>query len=256
MNVIPTHIAIIMDGNRRWAREHGKHVLAGHQYVADVLLEQLIEHASDRGIKYVTMWAWSTENWQRAPSEVKGVMHLMRYLLGKGLAKFHKNGVRLKVIGDIDAFPKDIASDIRAGVEKTRDNQKITVVLALNYGGRDEITRAINKLVIRHPEASAEGSRLKAAQNNASLDFSPPKADRNDGEITKETFSKYLDTAGIPDPELIIRTGGEKRLSGFLLWQSEYAELYFTDTLMPDFSPEELDRAIEDFSQRKRRFGK
>jgi len=162
--------------------------------------------------------------------------------------------VRIQTIGDIDAFPKAIAEGVRRGVEKTRENQRITAIFALNYGGRDEIIRAVNAVLhSRHPEQS-EGSRPKTAKKNAMLDSSI--SPQNDRIITKEIFSQYLDTKYFPDPDLIIRTGGEKRLSGFLLWQSEYSELYFTDTLMPDFSPEKLDAALADFAQRKRRFGK
>ena len=250
----PTHIAIIMDGNRRWAREKGKHILAGHKYVVDVLLEQLVEHAADCGIKYITFWAWSTENWKRTQDEVKGVMRLFQHVLGQNIDRLHKKGVRIQTIGDIDAFPKAIAEGVRRGVEKTRENQRITAIFALNYGGRDEIIRAVNAVLhSRHPEQS-EGSRPKTAKKNAMLDSSI--SPQNDRIITKEIFSQYLDTKYFPDPDLIIRTGGEKRLSGFLLWQSEYSELYFTDTLMPDFSPEKLDAALADFAQRKRRFGK
>lgn len=223
MNTIPQHVAIIMDGNRRWAKAKGKHALAGHQYVADILLEQLVEHAADRGIQYVTFWAWSTENWNRSREEVSGTMKLFKHVLKQNINRLHKKGVRIKTIGNISAFPADIVREIEKGIEQTKDNKRITVVLALNYGGRDEIVRGIRKA----------GSNL-----------------------TKEEFSKYLDTNGIPDPELIIRTGGEKRLSGFLLWQSEYAELYFTDTLMPDFTTWKLDEALEEFASRQRRFGK
>ncbi|HCS78383.1 TPA: di-trans,poly-cis-decaprenylcistransferase, partial [Patescibacteria group bacterium] len=145
--VTPTHIAIIMDGNRRWAREKRKHVLAGHRYVADVLLEELVEHAADRGIKYVTFWAWSTENWKRTKEEVSGVIRIFQHILKKNIDRLHRKGVRVKTIGNIEAFPKEIAKGIRDGVEKTKDNKRITVILALNYGGRDEIIRAVNKII-------------------------------------------------------------------------------------------------------------
>lgn len=248
-----------MDGNRRWAKQKGKHALAGHQYVVDVLLEELIEHAAEKGVQYVTLWAWSTENWERPPQEVKGVMTLFKHVLGRSVQKLHKNGVRLQAIGDIAGFPQDIAKGIADAVERTKDNKKITVILALNYGGRDEITRAINK-VIRHQastfaKATADKSGMRPEEIDPSLTLHLPRGGKGE-VVSKEEFSNYLDTKDIPDPELIIRTGGDKRLSGFLLWQSEYAELYFTDTLMPDFTPQELDKALEEFARRDRRFGK
>ncbi len=229
--IMPTHIAIIMDGNRRWAKAKKLPVYAGHQFVANELLERLVEHASDLGIKYITFWAWSTENWQRSSLEVKAVMKIFKSLLERSMRRLHEKGVRIKTIGNIDAFPKDIADGVKAGIEKTKNNKKITAIFALNYGGRDEIIRAVNTAL--------------------SKKFSPFPI-----SLSPETFSTFLDTVDFPDPDLIIRTGGEKRLSGFLLWQSEYAELYFTDLMMPDFTPERLDDALEDFAKRKRRYGK
>jgi undecaprenyl diphosphate synthase len=229
----PSHIAIIMDGNRRWAKKQGKSVLVGHQYVADVLIEQLIDRGIERGVKYLTFWAWSTENWNRPKPEVIGIMRLFRHLLRKNIERLHKKGVKVAYIGDLTKFSVDIQRDFEINSEKTRNNNKITAIFALNYGGRDEIVRAVNKII------EDKGIRGKGKEN-----------------ITESDFAKSLDTNGVPDPEMIIRTGGEKRLSGFLLWQSEYAELYFTDVLMPDFSPDQLDLAIEDFGRRQRRFGK
>ena len=254
--VIPAHVAIIMDGNRRWAREKGKNILAGHKFVVDELLERLVEHAADRGIKYITFWVWSTENWKRTAEEVTGVMQLFKHLLGKNIDRLHKKGVRIQTIGNIDAFPKPIIEGVKQGVEKTKNNQRITAIFALNYGGRDEIIRGMSNLFLSHPDppSGGERSRPKAAIKNATLDSSV--SPQNDRRVTKETFGQYLDTSGIPDPDLIIRTGGDKRLSGFMLWQCEYSELYFTDTLMPDFTPDKLDEALADFAQRKRRFGK
>lgn len=224
---IPQHIAVIMDGNRRWAREHGLPILEGHRRVADKILEPLIEHAAKRGVKYITFWAFSTENWERSRQEVRGIMTIFRHVIKKRWARLHEKGVRIRVIGDLSKFPVDIKKALEDVVEQTKNNTKITAVFALNYGGRDEIIRAIKK-VIR--------DKRKV--------------------ISEKEFSNYLDTSGIPDPELIIRTGGEQRLSGFLLWQSEYSELYFPAWYMPDFTPERLDEAIEEFQKRKRRFGK
>lgn len=225
--VIPQHIAIIMDGNRRWASERGLPILEGHRRVADKVLEPLIEHAAQRGVKYMTFWAFSTENWLRSKDEVRGIMAIFRHVIKKRWARLHKKGVRVLVIGDTSKFPVDIKKALDDVVEQTKDNKTISAVFALNYGGRDEIVRAINN-VIR--------DKRKV--------------------ISEKEFSNYLDTAEIPDPELIIRTGGEQRLSGFLLWQSEYSELYFPGWYMPEFTPARLDEVIEEFQNRKRRFGR
>lgn len=221
---VPKHIAIIMDGNRRWAKTRGLPEFEGHR-VGEECIEPIVDSAIELGIKYLTFWAFSTENWYRSKKEVIFLLNLYRHQLNKKVDNFHKKNVRVNVIGNIEMFPKDIREKTRQWMEKTKNNKKITVNFALSYGGRDEIIRAINKL----PRQST---------------------------ITQEEFAKYLDTAGQPDPDLLIRTGGEKRLSGFLLWQLEYAELYFTDVYWPDFSPREFAKAIEDFIQRQRRFGK
>ncbi len=226
---IPTHVAIIMDGNRRWARNRHLPSLAGHKYAADKIVEYLIEEAKNKGVKYITFWAWSTENWGRAAAEVKGIMRLLHYYLNKKINTFHKKGAKLKVIGDTTKFPQNIKDALKKGIEKTKDNTKITVIFALNYGGRDEIIRAIKKLSTINYQLST---------------------------LDDKKFSELLDTNKIPDPDLIIRTGGEKRLSGFLLWQSEYSELYFTDTLFPDFDTMEFNKALEWYGQRNRRYGK
>lgn len=216
--MIPTHIAIIMDGNRRWAKAHGLNVLAGHQKVADEILEPLVEHAASRGIKYITFWAFSTENWNRDRAEVEGIMRIFRHVIKNRWARLHEKGVRVRVIGDISKFSQDLQDALRKVIEQTKDNKKITAVFALNYGGRDEIKRAVKK--------------------------------------GGEDFEKYLDTQDIPDPDIIMRTSGEQRLSGFLPWQSVYSELYFSSWYMPEFTPEKLDEAIEEYTNRKRRFGK
>lgn len=222
---IPTHIAIIMDGNRRWAREHGLPVLAGHQKVADEVLEPLVEHAAKRGVKYLTFWAFSTENWQRDKTEVEGIMRIFRHVIAKRWQRLHEKGVRVNVIGDLSKFAPDIRESLAKVVEQTKGNTKITVVFALNYGGRDELVRAIGKL---------------------------PK----DRAVTEAMISGALDTSAIPDPDFIIRTSGEHRLSGFLPWQGVYSELYFPSFYMPEFTPGKLDEAIEEYQSRKRRFGK
>lgn len=227
----PTHIAIIMDGNRRWAKEHNLPVIEGHRRVANDILEPLVEHAAKRGVKYLTFWAWSTENWKRKEQEVSGIMQLFRFVISKQLQRLHEKGVRIKIIGDIKGFDRDIQDRLKQAVEATKDNATITTVFALNYGGRDEIVRAV------HTMLEHETSVLETR------------------DITKDTISKYLDTAGIPDPELVIRTGGEQRLSGFLLWQTEYSEFYFPSWYMPDFTTDKLDESIEEYEHRKRNFG-
>lgn len=224
-NNVPTHIAVIMDGNRRWARERGLPILEGHRRVADHVLEPLIEHAAKRGVKYMTFWAFSTENWQRSQQEVKGILAIFRHVIKKRWARLHEKGVRVRVIGDLSKFPPDIKRALEDVVEQTKDNKTITAIFALNYGGRDEVIRAMKKV-------------------------------KNVNNVTIQQFNNFLDTAGIPDPELIVRTGGEQRLSGFLPWQSEYSELYFPPWHMPEFTPERLDEAIEEYQKRQRRFGR
>ena len=193
-----------MDGNRRWARERGLPALEGHRWVTDKILDPLIEHAAKRGVKFMTFWAWSTENWERDKKEVEGMMRLFRFVIKRRWQRLHEKGVRIRVIGDLSKFPADIKKALDDVVEQTKNNTSITVVFALNYGGRDEIIRAINRW-------------------RESLMFKVKSL-----KLTTQDFAQLLDTAGIPDPELIIRTGGEQRLSGFLLWQSEYSELYFS----------------------------
>jgi undecaprenyl diphosphate synthase len=220
---IPTHIAIIMDGNRRWAKERGLPVLAGHQKVADEILEPLVEYAAKCGVKFITFWAFSTENWNRSKQEVTGIMRIFRHVINKRWVRLHEKGVRVKVIGDISAFDADIRESLEKVIDQTNDNKKITAIFALNYGGRDEIVRALNK---------AKSYKL-----------------------TAESFSQFLDTAGIPDPDMIVRTSGEQRLSGFLPWQSVYSELYFPQWYMPEFTTEKFDEVLAEYAKRKRRFG-
>lgn len=227
--MIPQHIAIIMDGNRRWAKEHNLPVIEGHRRVANDILEPLVEYAAKKGVKYLTFWAWSTENWKRKQDEVSGIMQLFRFVINKQLQRLHEKGVRIKIIGDISAFDTDIQKRLEKAVEDTKNNSTITTIFALNYGGRDEIVRAVNK--------------WKAHNKDTDL------------PLTKEVLSKYLDTSLVPDPELVIRTGGEKRTSGFLLWQTEYSEFYFPRWFMPDFTIEKLDEALEEYDKRKRNFG-
>lgn len=223
----PTHIAIIMDGNRRWAKKQGLNLLKGHQKVANEVIESLADRCKERGVSHLTLWAWSTENWNRDKKEVDKVLGLFRDMLAKNIDRLHQKDIKVLTIGDISKFPPDIREDIEKGVAKTKDNKSLTVIFALNYGGRDELIRAIKSL---KPEDIAN--------------------------LSEKSFSQNLDTKNIPDPDLIIRPGGEKRLSGLLPWQSVYSEIYFTDILMPDFGPVKLDQALEEYAIRKRRFGK
>lgn len=225
----PKHLAIIMDGNRRWARQHKLEALKGHEYVANKVIEPLVDRCIEHGVQYLTLWAFSTENWHRDRSEVEGLMNLFRSAFSRNAEQLHKKGVRIQMIGDLSKFPQDIQDNVKDWLAKSAGNSKITVTFALNYGGRDEILRAVNAW----------------QQSNSKSD-----------DLTEAELAKYLDTATTPDPDMIIRPGGEQRLSGFLPWQSVYAELYFTDILMPDFSPAELDKALAEYAVRQRRFGK
>jgi undecaprenyl diphosphate synthase len=229
---LPRHVAIIMDGNRRWAVRKGLPVVAGHREVVEKRIEELIEHAAEFKIPYITFWAFSTENWGRAKREVKAIMKLFRWALEKRAQRMIDKGARVRYIGDLKAFPEDIQAGFERMMRESRDNERITVTFALNYGGRDEIIRGIRKLFQNHE------SRIM------------------NHELSGEAFSECLDTVGMPDPDLVIRTSGEQRLSGFMAWQSVYAELYFPETLMPDFGAVELDRALKVYGKRKRRFGK
>lgn len=242
----PSHVAIIMDGNRRWAAKRGRSAVDGHRVATEKTIKPIVEHAIKRGISHLTFWAFSTENKKRDTSELKGLFGIFRDALKSNLSELAELGVQIRIIGDIDWFPKDIAAMAKKIVLSTRDNKSITVSFALNYGGRDEILRAVNRLLYsrkQKAESSARSFRRNGKQNGH-LDL-----------VTEAEFSSYLDTAGMPDPDFIIRTGGDKRLSGYFPWQAVYAELYFTKTLWPDFTPSKFELALVDFSKRTRRFG-
>lgn len=236
LSKLPKHVAIIMDGNRRWARAHGMNPIEGHRRVTDDVLEPLVDECIRLGIPHLTLWAFSTENWERDKAELQGMMQLFRYGLNKKTEVLFKKGVKIRVLGELSRFPKDIAETCRRWIDLTKDNDKLTVTFALNYGGRDEITRAVNRLL----EAKRASGELES-----------PEFTFKESEL-----APYLDTAGIPDPDLIIRPGGQLRLSGFMPWQSVYAELYFTEVLMPDFTPDQFEKALEDYQARQRRFGR
>jgi len=255
---LPQHIAIIMDGNRRWAKKRGLPAMAGHKYVAEVVIEKLIERVGDLGIPYITFWAWSSENWKRPKREVAGIMKLFQYALEKLARRMIERGARMRVIGDVAAFSPSLQKGIERFVEESKDNTKITVTFGLNYGGREEMVRAIKEILRQsgrsHSTRSAQafGSEAQARRDDKAALKSLAALSNEEWKIKLE---ENLDTMGMPEPDLIIRPGGTKRLSGFMLWQAEYSELYFTDTLMPDFGVEELDKALVDYAKRERRFG-
>ena len=228
---VPNHIAIILDGNGRWAKAKGMPRGYGH-IKGCANLEQICYDIKDLGVKYLTVYAFSTENWKRSREEVEGLMKLFRSYLKKCMKRAEKNHMRVKVIGDPTAFDQDIQDKIKTLEEFSKDYDELYFQLALNYGSRDEITRGMRKLA----QDAADG-RL------------------NPQEITEDTISGYLDTAGVPDPDLLIRTSGEQRLSNFLMWQLAYTEFYFTDVAWPDFHKEDLIRAIEKYNGRDRRYG-
>jgi len=221
------HLAIIMDGNGRWAKAQGKNRTEGHKKGAEVVKEITTFCANNPEINYLTLYAFSTENWKRPKYEVDFLMKLLDNWLKKELDTYLKNEVRFEVIGDTSKFSKKLQKRIELTKEKTKDFNKLTQVLALNYGSRDEITRAVQRL-----------------------------SEKNE-EITEANINRYLDTSihNIPDVDLLIRTSGEIRISNFLLWQIAYAEMFFTNTLWPDFSPKELSEIIENFKTRERRYG-
>ena len=229
--VIPRHVALILDGNGRWAKKRGLPRTAGHKQGC-VAVEQIVEDAARLGIEYLTVYGFSTENWKRSAEEVGALMQLFRFYTKRLLKIAGENNVRVKMIGDRYRFAQDIIDGINTLEEKTRDNTGLTFVIAVNYGSRDEIRRAVQKMLTDYRDGKLSTE-----------------------EVDEAKIASYLDTAGIPDPDLMIRTSGELRLSNYLLWQLAYSELYVTDTLWPDFNREELIRAIEAYNKRERRFG-
>ena len=228
---VPKHVAVILDGNGRWAKKHGVPRAMGHKAGCETL-EKMVRIAADMGVKYFTVYAFSTENWKRSAEEVGALMKLFRYYMVRLLKIANENNVCVKMIGDKYRFAPDIIEGIDNLTEGTRNNTGMTFVIAINYGGRDEIVRAARKLV--------EDYRAN---------------DKDVASIDESLFAGYLDTAGIPDPDLMIRTSGELRLSNYLLWQLAYAEFYVTDCLWPDFDQKELEKAIVAYNSRERRFG-
>lgn len=229
---LPRHIAIIMDGNGRWAKQHGKPRVFGHKNGVKAVRETT-EAAAELGVEYLTLYAFSTENWNRPKLEVSALMRLLVETLHKEVDTLMKNNIRLQAVGDLTKLPKSTYKALLEGIERTKDNTRMTLVLALNYSAKWEILEAAKKLANKVKEGAV-----------------------NTADINEKLFASELSTEGIPDPELLIRTSGEHRLSNFLLWQVAYAELYFTPIFWPEFRKESLYEAILDFQKRERRFGK
>lgn len=227
---LPVHIAIIMDGNGRWAKKRNKSRVYGHRQGIRVVKE-VIDYSVKRGIKYLTLYTFSSENWQRPKMEVRALMGFLKQYLKKEGDWLNSIGVRLNIIGDRNRLPEEVKIIANEVENLTKDNDKMVLNLALSYGGRDEIVRAVKNII------------NGAKENNNFI-------------LNEENFRYFLDTKDQPDPDLIIRTSGEYRISNFLLWQSAYSEFYFTKTLWPDFTTEELESAIQSFMRRERRFGK
>lgn len=229
---LPKHIAIIMDGNGRWAQARGLVRLMGHKAGVRAV-QEIVQAAREMAIPVLTLYAFSTENWKRPQDEVSGLMALLKNYLKAELDSMLKNDIQLRAIGDLHKLPPDVYAILTETIARTRDNKALILNLALNYGGRTELIQAMKDI----------GRKLQsgALQEN---------------EITEELVSSHLYTHGLPDPDLLIRTGGEARLSNFLLWQASYAEIYFTDTPWPEFNKESLKKALADYRQRQRRFGK
>lgn len=230
---IPEHVAIIMDGNGRWAKKRFLPAFAGHNAGMKAMIE-IVRHSSDIGIGYLTVYAFSTENWKRSKEEVGGIFKLLVRYVDSQLRELNENNVKVNILGDVSVFPKDAIQRLDRMVDTTKDNTGMVFNIALNYGGRDDIRRACAAIA-----EEARAGRLEPE------------------EITEDEIGKRLWTGvkGVPDPELLIRTSGEERISNFLLWQCAYSEFVFAKPLWPDFTPEEMDKTIEEYQKRSRRFG-
>ena len=223
----PKHVAIIMDGNGRWAKKRGLPRLVGHRQGVNAA-QKAVEIFLEYKIPYLTLYAFSTENWNRPQAEIKGIFKILEERLEEGIKFARESGIRIHHLGKPDGLPQRLQERVKEAMELTKNNSLLTVSIAFNYGGRDEIVEAARSLI---------------------LDHIPPQ------DVSEKVLSQHLYTAGIPDPDLIVRTGGEMRLSNFLIWQSAYAEIYFTPVLWPDFNKKEIDKALIVYSQRQRRFG-
>jgi undecaprenyl diphosphate synthase len=228
LSAVPQHVAIIMDGNGRWARERGLPRLAGHRAGTENL-RRIVRACGDHGVKILTIYAFSTENWRRPQEEVRGLLGLLSQMLDRELESLRRNGVQLRHLGSLDELPSNLQSGIRRALEATAANDRLILNVALNYGGRSEIVEAVRRVM---------RSGLAPEQ------------------VTEQAISDHLYSAGLPDPDLIIRTAGEMRLSNFLIWQAAYAEFYSTPTYWPDFDPQELEKALLAYGQRVRKYGR
>ena len=224
---VPRHVAVIMDGNGRWATQRGLPRAAGHRAGTENI-RRVIERFADHGVQHLTLYAFSTENWNRPEKEVRLLIRLLRYFIKRETNNLHKNGIQLRMLGHVETLPEWLQKQVSDAIELTRENNRMTLNICFSYGGRDDILMAIQGMM---------------------------RAELSASEITEETVSNYLSTAGAPDPDLLIRTGGDMRISNFLLWQCAYAELYFTDTFWPDFGREDTDIALAEYGRRKRKFG-
>jgi undecaprenyl diphosphate synthase len=224
---VPRHVAIIMDGNGRWATQRGLPRAAGHRAGTENI-RRVIERVADHDVQYLTLYAFSTENWNRPRPEVRALIRLLRYFLRRELENLHRNNVRLRMLGHMETLPEWLQQQVGQAIERTAGNTGMTLNICFSYGGRDDIVMAVRA----------------AMQSELSPD-----------EVTEEAFSRFLSTGGMPDPDLVIRTAGDHRISNFLLWQAAYAELYFTDTFWPDFGREDIDIALAEYGRRKRKFG-
>ncbi len=232
LNRLPQHIAVIMDGNGRWAKQRGQNRIFGHRNGVQSVRDTA-EACAELGVKHLTVYAFSSENWNRPQMEVSALMTLLLKTLNSELKTLLKNDIRLGAVGDIDSLPKSVAKQLQDAIDKTAHCKRMELILALSYSGKNEITQAARKLALEVKKGNLQPE-----------------------EITEELIAKNLYTAGRPDPELMIRTSGEKRVSNFLLWQLAYAEFYFTEIFWPEFSKEELYKAILEYQNRERRFGK
>ena len=223
---IPRHVGIIMDGNGRWAAKRGMPRVMGHE-AGMRTLENIVDCANDFGIRYLSLYAFSTENWKRMPYEIDGLMKLFRFYLKSKVERIHSRGGRIRFVGGMEVFPPDILAGVREAEEYTKNNAEIDVIILANYGGRQEIVDAVNKIL----------------------------SERHNAPITEEILNQKMYAPDIPDPDLLIRTGGELRMSNFWLWEGTYSEYYFTDVYWPDFDSEELKKALISYSGRERRYG-
>ena len=224
---VPTHVAIIMDGNGRWAAQRGLPRIAGHEAGTNNI-RRITYTAGELGISYLTLWAFSTENWRRPQEEVRGIMRILSEVIGRETEELHRQGAQLRHIGSLEGLDPSLREAVLGAIELTKSNSRLVLTLAFNYGGRQEVLHAVQRMI---------------------------EDGRTADEVDNELIASYLYTRDLPDPDLVIRTSGEHRMSNFLLWQAAYAELYFCPTLWPDFGPEHLREAVAEYGRRERRFG-